>query len=448
MELLIVMVLMLIITAASFSLLQGTMTTANTNYEMTTAAQGLRNSQEFLTRDILVAGDGFKSISNVWVPTSFVTDYLSSRPATELDPAPSRGFVSMGTVLSDNNVPAGVNVKDSNPATTVLEDSDRLTMLAVDPSFNAIEIAAGAANPMTGEISVPAARLADFTVGEVYNITGGGASGFGVVTDIDTTNNRIIWGTTGDPLGLNYTGNTGALGITTNQGRGAATLRQVNIIHYFTDAENRLVRRTFGVQEVGFVDSVIAEHVETLQFKYVLTPSTIGTIFRQPIEQVAIGDSHRVQMIEPIMRVKTAYPLQSGDYGEVEGIVRIGVRNIAFLEAPVPLDSQGNTNLPNPAPPPVIIPTPTPTPTPPPTPTSTPTITPSPTPTATPTITPSPVPTPTAAPVPTPSPVPTPTVAPPTPTPTVKKATPTPTVAPPTPTPTPTKTPKPGKGDG
>ena len=57
-ELMIVVVIMLVIMAATFSLMQGTMTTANANYEMTTAAQGLRNSQEFLTRDILVAGDG------------------------------------------------------------------------------------------------------------------------------------------------------------------------------------------------------------------------------------------------------------------------------------------------------------------------------------------------------------------------------------------------------
>ncbi len=99
MELLIVMVLTLIIMAAAFSLLHGTMKTANTNYEMTSAAQGLRNSQEFVNRDILVAGDGLKGVSNIWLPTRFVTDYLSSRSAAALDPT-TRGYVSVGAVLS------------------------------------------------------------------------------------------------------------------------------------------------------------------------------------------------------------------------------------------------------------------------------------------------------------------------------------------------------------
>jgi prepilin-type N-terminal cleavage/methylation domain-containing protein len=131
MELIIVMVVMLIIMGATFSLLHGSMTTVNANYEMTTAAQVLRNSQEFLNRDILVAGDGLKGVSNVWLPTSFVTGYLTSRSAAALDPE-NRGFVSVGSNLSDENVPAGTNVKDSNPPTTVLENTDRLTMLSTD----------------------------------------------------------------------------------------------------------------------------------------------------------------------------------------------------------------------------------------------------------------------------------------------------------------------------
>ena len=59
MELMVVMVIMLVIISAVFTLLRGSITTANANYEMTTAAQGLRNAQEFLARDILVAGNAF-----------------------------------------------------------------------------------------------------------------------------------------------------------------------------------------------------------------------------------------------------------------------------------------------------------------------------------------------------------------------------------------------------
>ena len=109
MELLIVLVIMLIILGAVFSLLRGTVITANTNYEMTAAGQGLRNAQEYISRDLLVVGDGLKGISNVWLPTAFVTKYLTARTAAAIDPS-NQGFVSVGAVVSDEKVPAGVKV--------------------------------------------------------------------------------------------------------------------------------------------------------------------------------------------------------------------------------------------------------------------------------------------------------------------------------------------------
>ena len=65
MELLIVTVILLVIMAAVFTLLRVSITSANANYEMTMAAQSLRNAQEYLARDILVAGDGLKGVSNI-----------------------------------------------------------------------------------------------------------------------------------------------------------------------------------------------------------------------------------------------------------------------------------------------------------------------------------------------------------------------------------------------
>lgn len=434
MELMIVIVVMMIIISATFSLMQGTMTTANTNFEMTGAAQSLRNSQEFLTRDILTAGDGLKGISNVWLPTPFVTNYLSSRPASELDPL-NRQYVSIGSIVSDDNVPAGVNVKDSNPATSVLPDSDRLTLLAVDPSYLTIDIPAGAANPATGIINIPATRIAKFHVGEIYYLTSGATGVFGTVTEIDAGANTITWGTN-DDFGLNQLGEGGTLSVGTRNGTSPAALRRVNIIHYFADAEGRLVRRAFGVQEAGFIDSVVAEHIQTLQFRFILRPptTTTGTIFEQPLDSIELADAQRVRIIEQSVQVRTANPLSSGEFETVDGLTQIGVRNVQFLEAPVPLDSQGNTTLPDPDPPPYVPPTPTPTPLP------TPIPSPTPTPVATPT--PEPTPTPEATPEPTPEPTrePTPEETPP------RTPDPTPTPTPRLPTPTPT--PRPGNGDG
>ena len=65
MELMVVMVIMLVIMAAVFALLRGTIQSAAANYEMNIAGQSLRNAQEYVSRDILTAGDGFKGVSNV-----------------------------------------------------------------------------------------------------------------------------------------------------------------------------------------------------------------------------------------------------------------------------------------------------------------------------------------------------------------------------------------------
>jgi len=207
--------------------------------------------------------------------------------------------------------------------------------------------------------------------------------------------------------GLNRFGDTGSLGVATYHGTNPSVLRRVNINHYFADADGRLVRRAFGVRQSGFIDSVVAEHLTALNFRYVLKPAGAGTIFDQPVEQIELADSVRVRLIEPSLSVETAYPLQNGLHEHADGVSQIDIRNVAFLEAPVPLDSQGNTTLPNPGPTPLLTPTPTPTPV------------------------PSPTPTPVPSPTPTPAPTPTP------------KKTPKPT-----PTPTPTPTPKPGRGDG
>lgn len=394
-ELLVVMVVMLIIMAATFSLLRGAIMTANANYEMTTAAQGLRNSQEFLTRDILIVGDGLKGISNIWLPTAFVTDYLTIRTAAELDPT-NRGFVSVGSIIADSNIPANVSVKGSNPPTMIKERTDRTTLLAIDPNFASIDIPVNAVNLNTGQINIPAARINDFKVGEIYFVTSGGTGAFGMVTAVDTAANQIFWAE-GDSLGLNRFGSTGPLGVGTNKGNNSASLKRLNLIQYYVDVDGKLFRRVFGVQNAGFIDSVIAEHLINFQVKYTLKPSTEGSIFEQPSRILKPDDASLVRMIEPSVAVETAYPLQSGQKEQVDGLTAIGVRNLQFLEAPVPMDRHGNTKLSNPGPTPNVTPVPTP---------------PTPTPTATPKPTATPTPKPTATPVPTVKPTPTATPTP------------------------------------
>jgi prepilin-type N-terminal cleavage/methylation domain-containing protein len=407
MELLIVLVIMLIILGAVFSLMRGTIITANTNYEMTTAGQGLRNAQEYINRDILTLGDGAKGVSNIWMPTNFVTSFLTVRSASVIDPA-GRGYVSVGAVVSDNNVPAGKNVPLTNPATTVFPGTDRVSFLTEDKTFISISLTTANVDANQGSIVVPAANYDGFQIGEIYFLSNGVSGTFGTITQKNNGNKRIYW-ENGDIYGLNRTGNTGSLWTV----RGAnlpMNLMRVQLIHYFVNADNHLIRRVFGISGAGFVDSVIAEHVTNLQFRFILKPDSDGTILTQPTAQFDLDEAVSVRMIEPFVEVETAYPLSNGNKEKVDGMTQLGVRNIQFLEAAVPYDSQGNTDLPNPGPTPKITPTPTPTPSP--TPASTPTPTPTATPVTTPTTTPSstPVSTPTVNPTPTPStPTPSPT---------------------------------------
>jgi prepilin-type N-terminal cleavage/methylation domain-containing protein len=404
-ELLVVLVVMLVVLGAVFSLMGGTIRTANTNYEMTSASQSLRNAQEFITRDALVVGDGLKGVSNIWLPTAFVADYLTARKSVDIDPD-NKGFVSVGAIVSDDEVSVDVNVPSTVPATTVLPGTDRITMLSVDSTFSPVSLPANTTKPISGEINIPGGDASNYKVGEIYYIAGNGNGAFGAITK--TTAGRIYW-EAGDTFGLNRIGNTGNLATATgNSGNQPATLMRVNIVHYFVSADGRLLRRVFGVKEKAFIDNTVAEHLTELEIRYVLKPGTDGIIYEQPVTQIDLSEASLVRMIEPSLKVETAYALQDNKKHEVEGITQIGVRNLQFLEAPVPYDSQGNTNLPNPGPAPNITPTPAPTPvkTPTPLPTATPVKTPTPTATPKPSPTATPKPTPTATPKPTPTPTP------------------------------------------
>src|SRR5215212_6932098 len=115
MELIVVMAITLIVLAAVFSLMRSAITTANANFEMTTATQGMRNAQEYITRDVLVAGDGLKGLANIWLPTTFVTQNLTARTTSAIDPT-NQGFLNIGMIVSDHNVPSGTPIRYATPA--------------------------------------------------------------------------------------------------------------------------------------------------------------------------------------------------------------------------------------------------------------------------------------------------------------------------------------------
>ncbi|MDH3494426.1 MAG: prepilin-type N-terminal cleavage/methylation domain-containing protein, partial [Acidobacteriota bacterium] len=240
MELVVTMVLTVVVLTAAFALMRGAMNTANTSYEMTSAQQSVRNAQEFLARELLTAGDGLKGISTIWIPTSFATQELSSRSTSDMDPG-ATGYCSPGLIISDDDVPTNTNVDHGTIPMKILGNTDRITMLGEDRTFSNIDLTTSDVSDSNGYVRVPAARLPDFQVNEVYFLTNGIAGTFFAITSIDTGTRRL-YADDGDTLGLNRTGGTGNLASIDNAGL-PMILKRVKITQFFVEENNKLMRR-------------------------------------------------------------------------------------------------------------------------------------------------------------------------------------------------------------
>jgi hypothetical protein len=130
---------------------------------------------------------------------------------------------------------------------------------------------------------------------------------FGVVTSVNTATNTLIM-TNGDVYGLNQTSATAPIYAVAGLALGpsaAASIIRMQIIHYYVNTNNLLIRRVFGVRGGAFVDSVIAEHVTNLQFRYLLNKTDPNGFVPQPTGLVAPADLLTVREIETTLAVET-----------------------------------------------------------------------------------------------------------------------------------------------
>ena len=112
-EMIVVVTLLVIMTAAVSSLMKSSVSISNATYELTDAQEGLRTAQEFINRDLVSAGDGLRSMTYIPVQTAFVTNYLSLTPVP--DPAMPAGVTNLGILTTDNDVPANTVVFGLDP---------------------------------------------------------------------------------------------------------------------------------------------------------------------------------------------------------------------------------------------------------------------------------------------------------------------------------------------
>jgi len=333
-EMMVAIGIMVVIMASLASLMVGALKVTTATYEITDAKENLRIAQEYINRDLMNAGDGLKSISTIRVPTTFVTAYLTLNPVA--DASMPSGVTNLGILTSDNNVPAGTVVTGSAPAASVRTNTDRQTLLEIDPSFIPIALPASptaAINSTGSTITVSAGDIGRFSVGEVYFVTSTLGGTFVTITD-KNVGTRVLTFNTGDTLGLNKTGTGGHLKTISNSGTLATSMMRMRIIHYYVTSTNLLMRREIGVPIVGFRDSIIAEHVLNVQFNYSLNiVDGLGNV-AQPTGMITNTEQRlAVRQVEVTVTVESPKTIQNGLRPTLSGTTSTSVRNMQFRQS-------------------------------------------------------------------------------------------------------------------
>ena len=306
MELLISMATMTIITGAAFALIGGSIKFTNATFHMTDAEQTMRTAHEIINRDLTTAGNGLRGIGTIQVPSGFVQNYLTVSPVTS-----SPGYVNLSLVTSDDNVGGTTAVLQTNPAVNVRGASDRITMLTQDTSFTPVTLLAGKITVVSSitNLLLTAADIGRFQVGEIYAIAAQNSVAFGVVSSINTTTNTVVLAN-GDVYGLNQTGAgtpiTAVSAVVSGISTQPASIMRIQMIHYYVNSNNLLVRRVFGVKGSPFVDSVVAEHVTNFQFRYLLNLHDLNDFVVQPVSQLSSSQQQvAVREVETTIAVET-----------------------------------------------------------------------------------------------------------------------------------------------
>lgn len=330
-EVLIVITVMLIVLTSVFGLMKSSVMLSLTTYEMTDAQESLRISQEFINRDLIEAGDGLKGINNICVRTNFVTNFLTKNSASN---SCGTNMVTLPLVQSDNDVPANTPIAltslkvRSTPALT-----DRINMLQRDSTFKSVTVAATAIPSSGATIAVSTADFPRFNIGEIYFITSAAGATFGTITGKDATAKTLSFAT-GDTYGLNNAVSGGPISMVSGGGTQAATIMRMRIIHYYVDENGLLTRRVFGVDGGnGYTDTVIAEHIIGLYFRYILD-SNGSSLAQQPVNQLTTPQQQTdVRQVEVTVIAETTHQLANGQRQPLSMTTTTSVRNLQFVEA-------------------------------------------------------------------------------------------------------------------
>lgn len=350
-ELMIVMIVMSVIMMSVFMLMKSSMNVSNATYELTDTRENLRIAHEYINRDIVNAGHELNDYDKIIVPRTFVTNYLAKNITPTSDTANSFGvdYVNLGLVWSDAD-PGSVAVTDSNPTTTVLDNTDRITILRLDTTFNPIQLAAGTITGSGSTITMPSTSASPLKVGEIYYFTSGTCQGvavacsaFGRITAISTASGTsTVSFSAANSYGLNVANSTGPINVVGKGTSGVSTqtvnMRRAFITHYYVNSKNELMKREFGVAGSGFTENLVAEHITGLSFRYIFGGNNTGTVKQPSTQLTSWADQDAVRQIEIKITGETTHAInfQKGKKGSETMTSMVVARNLQFRRAQKP----------------------------------------------------------------------------------------------------------------
>jgi hypothetical protein len=158
-------------------------------------------------------------------------------------------------------------------------------------------------------LTVGTTEIGLFQVGEIYALTSQYSAAFGVVSAVDTTNKKVTL-TNGDVYNLNQNGpNSSVAQVATfvsNLNTSPVAVLRLQIIQYYVTSSGLLMRRVIGVKGAGFRDTVVAEHVSSLQFRYVTNLTDTNGNVVQPMGVLSSSaEQNAVREIETTISLET-----------------------------------------------------------------------------------------------------------------------------------------------
>ena len=312
MEMMIAMATTLVVAAAAFALMQRSVRFANITYNVVEAEQSLRSAHEVINRDLTKAGDGLRGLGTINTPVAFASGYVTRTPVTCTgDPA----YPCIGLVTSDDLIPASISIPQASPAANFLSNSDRITMIVRDTDFNlgnSVSVPAGKLSISAGDTNIVVGTTAEinlFHAGEIYALSSQNYAAFFVVSSVNATTKTITI-SNGDTYGINANSATSPIyktaAVTSGTSSVASAIMRLQIIQYFVTDTNLLMRRVIGVANAGFLDTVVAEHVTNMQFRYMTNLTDPNGFVRQPLSNLSSSSEQTaVRQVETTIGVET-----------------------------------------------------------------------------------------------------------------------------------------------